>query len=66
MIVQHALKADHEEIAEQVGVNVLGASAHVVLLEATHSFTNGGFNFSLGFHSDPFYRRDIQAKGLVG
>ena len=49
---QHALKADHEEIAEQVGVNVLGAPAHVVLLKATNSFTNGGFDFSLCFHGD--------------
>ena len=49
---QHALKADHEEIAEQVGVNVLGSPAHVVLLEATDSFANGGFDFSLGLHGN--------------
>ena len=47
---QNALKADHEEITEQVGVNVLGAPAHVILLKATHCFTNGGFDFSLCFH----------------
>ena len=46
---QHALKADDEEIAEQVGVNVLRSPAHIVLLKATNSFTNGGFDFSLGF-----------------
>ena len=33
---QHALKPDHEEIAEQVGVDVLRATAHVILLEATN------------------------------
>ena len=31
---RNAAKADHEDISEQVGVNVLGAPAHVVLLEA--------------------------------
>ena len=50
---QHALKADHEEIAEQVGINVLGPPAHVVLLKATDSFTNGGLDFSLGSHGRP-------------
>jgi hypothetical protein len=49
---QHALKADHEEITEQVGVDVLGTPAHVVLLEATDSFANGGFEFSPCSHSD--------------
>jgi hypothetical protein len=43
---QNALKADHEEITEQVGMNVLGTPAHVVLLKVTNSFTNGGFEFS--------------------
>ena len=43
---QNALKADHEEITEQVGVNALGTPAHVVLLKATDSFTNSGFEFS--------------------
>ena len=49
---QNALKADHEEIIEQVGVNALGTPAHVVPLKATNSFTNGGFEFSPCFHSD--------------
>ena len=47
---QHALKADDEEIAEQVGVDVLGAPPHVILLDATNSFTNSGFEFSLSPH----------------
>ena len=37
----------------QVGVNVLGAPAHVVLLEATNSFTNTGFEFSQRSYSAP-------------
>ena len=32
---QNAVKADHEDISEQVGVNVRGTPAHVVPLEAT-------------------------------
>ena len=56
---QHALKADHEEIIEQVGINIFWATAHVILLEATDSFANGGFNFTLGFHNTP---RSISAQ----
>jgi hypothetical protein len=63
---QHALKADHEEIAEQMGANVLRSPAHVVLLEAANAFTNCGFDFSLSSHGDPVYRRVIQAKVLIG
>ena len=33
---QDPLQADDEEIAEQVGVDVLGASPHVILLEAAY------------------------------
>ena len=49
---QNALEADHEEIADQVGVNVLGPAAHVFLLEAADPFADGGFDFSLRFHGD--------------
>ena len=60
---QHALKADHEEIAEQVGENVLRSAAHVVLLEATDPFANGGFDFSLCFHvSHPLQERIFKRK----
>ena len=30
----------------------LGATAHVILLEATNSLANGSFDFSLGFHGE--------------
>ena len=49
---QDALEADHEQIADQVGVDVLGSPAHVFLLEAADPFADGGFDFSLRFHSD--------------
>ena len=49
---QNALKADHEEITQQVGVNVLGPPTHVVLLKTTNSFTNSGFEFSQCSHFD--------------
>ena len=49
---QNALETHDQEIAEQVGVNVLGAPTHVILLEATDSFTNGGFDLSLCSHGN--------------
>jgi hypothetical protein len=50
---EHALKANHEEILEQVGLNVLGSPAHVILFEATDPRADGGFDFSLALHDDP-------------
>jgi hypothetical protein len=47
---QDALKADHEEIAEQVRADVLGSPAHVFLLEAVDPFADGGLDLSLCFH----------------
>ena len=47
---QNALEAHDEEIAEQVGVDVIGASAHVIVLEATDCFADGGLDLSVGFH----------------
>ena len=49
---QNALKTHDEEIAEQVGANILGSPAHVILLETADSFTNGGFDLSVGFHGN--------------
>ena len=49
---QDALEADHEKVADQVGVNVLGPPAHVFLFKARHPFADGGFDFSLCFHGD--------------
>ena len=47
---QQTLEPDDDEIAEKVGVNVLGASASVFLLKATDPFADGGLDLSLGFH----------------
>ncbi len=44
------LEADHEEITDQVGVNVLGSPAHVFLFESADPFADGGFDFSLRFY----------------
>ncbi len=49
---QNALEADHEQIAGQMGVNVLRPPAHILLLEATDAFADSGFDFTLGFHSN--------------
>ena len=40
------------KIPEQVGVDVLGAPAHVILLEATDSLADGSFDLSLGSHGN--------------
>jgi len=45
------------EITEQVRVNILRATAHVVLLKATNSFTNSGFEFSLCSHGETHHNK---------
>ena len=50
---QDALKTPQYTIIEKVCVDVLGASAHVFLFEATSPFADGGFNFPLRFHAHP-------------
>jgi hypothetical protein len=49
---QDPMKANDEEIAKQVGVDVLGTPTHVILLEATDSLADGGFDLSLGSHGN--------------
>ena len=70
---QNALKADDEEITEQVGANVLRAPAHVILLKATDSLADGGFDFSLGFRGNLrstflfslFFHRNLESAHLM-
>jgi hypothetical protein len=50
---QYALEANDDQIADQVSVNVLWATAHVILLESSDSLTDVGFNFSLRLHGIP-------------
>src|SRR5580693_10732832 len=47
---QQTLQADNDEIAVQIGVNILGATASVLLFKASDPLTDGGLDFSLGFH----------------
>jgi hypothetical protein len=49
---QDALKADKDNVVDQVGANVLGTPAHVFLPKATDPFGDGRFDFSLRFHGD--------------
>ena len=63
---QDALEADHEEIPEQVGVHVLGTSAHVILLKAAHPLANSGFYFPLCLHAAPRQVRDLTQARLGG
>ena len=47
---QNALKTHDDEIAEQIGVDVFGAPAHVILLEATNPLADGSFDLSQSPH----------------
>ena len=47
---QHAVKANHEQITDQVGLDILGATAHVFLLKTRDPLADRGFDFSLRFH----------------
>ena len=49
---ENALNADYQEITEQMGANVPGSPAEVLLLKAMYSLTNGGFEFFQRSHSD--------------
>jgi hypothetical protein len=49
---QNASEANHEKIAEQVDVDVLGAPADVILLEATDSLADGSFDLTPGSHGN--------------
>jgi len=44
------VKTDHEKVPDQVGVDILGPAAHVLLLKATEPVADGGFDFSSGSH----------------
>lgn len=47
---QNALKADHDEVAEQVDANVPWPSAHVFMFKTTDAVANGRFDLALRFH----------------
>jgi len=49
---QNTLQANHDQVADQVGMNVLGAAAHEFLLKPRHSLADGRFDLSLRFHAD--------------
>ena len=47
---QHATQSNQQQITEQMGLDILGATAHVFLLEARDPLADCGFDFSLRFH----------------
>jgi hypothetical protein len=49
---QDALEADHEQVADEMGADILGSPAHLVLLKVADAFADSGFDFTLGFHDD--------------
>ena len=62
---QNALQADHEKIAQQVGVNILGTPAHIVLLEARNSLHKRRLRFLPGFSSRPPHNAGEQRLALL-
>lgn len=49
---QNVLQPHYEKVADQVRVDILGSSAHVFLFKGSRPVADGGFDFSLRFHSD--------------
>jgi len=47
---QDAAEAHHEKIANEVGVDLLGAAAHVLLFEAADPFADCGLDLALCLH----------------
>ena len=60
---QDALKTDHEEITDQMGANVPGPPAEVVVMKASDEFANGGFDLTEGFRRVP---RDVPVRSNGG
>src|SRR5665213_448190 len=56
---QHPAEPDHNQIADQMGANVLWAPAHVFLLESAHALGNFAFDFALCFHGSLIIRSYI-------
>ena len=48
---QHALKTDHEQIVDQVSLNILGATSHIFLLKPRDPLADRRFDFSLRLHN---------------
>jgi hypothetical protein len=63
---QDALEADDEQITDQVGVDVLGAAAHVFLFKARDPFADGRFDFALCFHGDLAGARHSRSLSRIG
>ena len=53
---QNTPQADHEQIVDQMRVDIFGSSAHLTLFKVTESFTNRGLDFSLESSSAPRLR----------
>src|SRR5438045_1966174 len=62
---QDTLKTDHQQIIDQVRVNVLGPAPHVILLEAAKPLADGCFDLSLAFHANTTHSERPAAKVAV-
>ena len=59
---QDASKANQQEIFEQVDLDVLGAPANVIPLEATDFLADGSFDLTPGSHGNPFTQMLVRAE----
>ena len=53
---QHALQADDKEVADQVGVDVLGPAPHVLQFESRDPFADRRLDFTLRLHKCRCFR----------
>jgi hypothetical protein len=49
---QDSTQSNHEQIADQERLNILGTSSHKFLFKASHALANGGLNFALCLHAN--------------
>jgi hypothetical protein len=47
---QDAFETNDHQITDQMGVNLLWSTAHVLLLKSTHALRNFAFDFALSLH----------------
>jgi len=48
---QHAAEANQDQVADQMGVDLLGTAAHILLFEAVDPLADSGFDLALCLHA---------------
>ena len=63
---QDALEPDHDQVVDQVRVDVLGSAAHVFLFETAHALADGSLDLALRLQSDLQRGRSCQREHALG